>query len=358
MPDRPPTDDADFAEPALEALERATGIRYRILGEEPALEPEHPADVVVELQADDAPHRFVVENKANLDRRALLAQVKIQLAPLGDQGLVVTPYLTPTMAERCRALDLQFLDTAGNAYIKRPGLYVFIKGQDRAQADAALMATAAGPNGYRALTPNTLKITFALLCVPDLLNAPYRELAQAADVALGAIGPAYQGLIQRGFVATREGDGGRVLRDRRAMIDDWVATYPVKLRRKLHPRRFRARDPEWWKTAKLPPNAAWGGEVAADRLTNYLKPAKQTLYVRGDAEGDPLKRLVAENRLRHDPLGPIEILHAFWRFAPLKGAHDVVPPLLVYADLLATLQPRCIEVGEMIRKEFLVVDGD
>jgi hypothetical protein len=43
----------------------------------------------------------------------------------------------------------------------------------------------------------------------------------------------------------------------------------------------------------------------------------------------------------------IEILEAFWDF-DFDGPDDVVPPLLVYADLLATMDPRNFNVGQMI----------
>lgn len=46
-----------------------------------------------------------------------------------EPGLLIAPRITPEIAERCRELDIPFIDTAGNAYLHAPGLLVFVKGQ-------------------------------------------------------------------------------------------------------------------------------------------------------------------------------------------------------------------------------------
>jgi hypothetical protein len=60
-----------------------------------------------------------------------------------------------------------------------------------------------------------------------------------------------------------------------------------------------------------------------------------------------------ENRLRADPRGEIEVLDAFWNFEDEKDLPETVPPLLIYADLLATLDPRNIETAQMIYDKYL-----
>ena len=99
------------------------------------------------------------------------------------------------------------------------------------------------------------------------------------------------------------------------------------------------------------------GEVAAHRLL-YLKPANCTIYVRRHKthpDGiDPLTNLVAANRLRADAHGNIEILDAFWRLPPDPEHPDTVPPVLVYADLIATLDPRnTAKAAQMIRNQYI-----
>lgn len=87
-----------------------------------------------------------------------------------------------------------------------------------------------------------------------------------------------------------------------------------------------------------------GGEVAAGKLTGYLKPVRITLYLDGKAD-----ELILANRLRPDLNGAIELLEAFWTTDEMGHRNDVAPPLLVYADLMASSDPRNIEAAKMIR---------
>jgi hypothetical protein len=62
---------------------------------------------------------------------------------------------------------------------------------------------------------------------------------------------------------------------------------------------------------------------------------------------------VAKHRLRADPEGNIEILDMFWDFPTEPTMPDVVPPILVYADLVLTLDPRNMEVARLIREKYI-----
>src|SRR5689334_12024498 len=83
------------------------------------------------------------------------------------------------------------------------------------------------------------------------------------------------------------------------------------------------------------PQAYWGGEPAAEKLTQYLKPAQFTIYTR-----DPITRLVAAGRMRAAENGNVEILQKSWNFGGDPNAPDLVPPVLVYADPVATNDSR------------------
>jgi hypothetical protein len=145
-------------------------------------------------------------------------------------------------------------------------------------------------------TATALRVVFALLCRPDLLNAPYREIVDAAGVALGAVGWVFFDLAERGYVAGATRKGNRRLLDPNRLYDEWVTNYPIKLRPKLNPRRFNAPNPDWWKAAPLPKGAYWGGEVAADHLTNYLKPATFTIYLDPRQRRENLAAMVGTHR--------------------------------------------------------------
>ena len=263
-------------------------------------------------------------------------------------GLLFAPYITHAIAQRCRELDIPFMDAAGNAYLRGPGLYVFIAGL---KPDAE----ARGTTHVRGLaTATALRMAFGLLCRPELLNATYRDTAQATGVALGAVGQVFQDLRKRGYLAGGPRKRRRRLVEPVRLFEEWVTNYPTTLRPKLNPRRFRAPDPDWWKTADIDPlNAQWGGEVAAHRLTKQLKPATVTLYLPTDTKPGVLTQLVARHKLRADPEGDIDVLERFWAFPPDPATPDVVPPILVYADLAATLDPRNREAAQRIRARYI-----
>ena len=327
---------------ALAALTRTTGLNAAVVKHEPKPVAGGRPDAAIQIEANGRRFRFFAEIKA-VDRAVALAAAKHQLQPYGDTGVLVAPYLTAELANRCRKIDLHFIDTAGNAYLRAPGLYVFVRGE---RPTALPIGTRGGG------TTTALRIVFVLLCKPQLLNAPYREIVAAAGVALGAVGWVFVDLQGRGYI-----NGGLRRRNRRLLeparlLDEWVTNFPTKLRPKLNPRRFEALDPDWWQTTRLGAGARWGGEVAAAKLTGYLKPATYTIYVDPNNAAEALAALVRQHRLRAAPHGNVEILDAFWNFE-LQDQPDVVPPILVYADLMATLDPRNLEVAKRIREEYI-----
>jgi hypothetical protein len=324
---------------AVAALERSTGIKARV--HPVTVDRRRETDAIVELETARYTHRFGAEVKT-VDRFATPAILKAQATALHDPPLLVAPYITREVAERCRQLRLPFIDTAGNAYLEAEGLFVYIVGQPR---------SAELPQGnFRALNSAGLKLTFALLCRPKLLGESYRTIATAAGVALGTVSADMKDLEARGFFDLETHPEDRKPLDPKRMLEEWVTHYPITLRPKRNPRRFRA-DPERLQhTALAPLNAYWGGEPAAERLTHYLKPAHFTIYT-----GEPIAKLVAAGRMRADPGGNVEILEKFWNFpadpGDKNGAPGVVPPILAYADLLATNDSRNAEAARMIYEQ-------
>ena len=337
---------------ALKALERTTGIHGQVI--ELALRDEQGrrADAMVVIEANGQRYPYVAEIK-RVDRFAILKDVRNQHAHYGQahQPLLVAPRITTETAEKCRELDLQFIDAAGNAYLRGPGLYILVKGQRVIEGENLLLI---GHEGKRAGTATHLRVIFALLCKPELLNAPYRDIVQVAGVALGTIGCVFNDLTDRGLTTGGKRKGDRAMLERKKLIDEWTTTYPIKLRPKLHPRRFKAPKPGWWKQVDITQYAAqWGAEVAAEKLTGYLRPNTVTIYLHKEDGLRKLTRLVAENRLRPDTEGDIEILDAFWDIDDEPPMTQTVPPLLAYADLIATLDPRNLEAAKLIYEQYL-----
>lgn len=335
---------------ALEALQKTTGIG----GQMTALEPEAAngwrPHAQVELEANGQRYDYLAEVK-RVDRFALLQDLKYRALQNAGNLLLVAPRITAETAERCKAIDLQFIDAAGNAYLRQPGLLIWVKGERlKENEDLHWAKDAAKGKG----TATNLRMIFALLCKPELLNAPYRVIKDTAEIALGAVGWVFFDLDERGYTLGGKQKGGRVMVEPQKLAHEWVTNFPIKLRPKLNPRKFAAPVQDWWRKVDVTRyNAQWGGEVAAERLTGHLRPETVTIYFHAGEEKKNLTKFVADNKLRADPKGNIEILDAFWDFNDENIMPETVPPLLVYADLAATLDPRNLETAKLIYDDHL-----
>lgn len=328
---------------ALHVLEEETGIAGHILEANVTVAARHEADAIIALSFDGRAYRYIVECKSIANRKSLISHLKTELAPLPEPVILVAPYVSREIATYCREIGLQFIDTHGNAYLNAPGMFVYVKGEKNEAGKVSMHSTRGTAN------PAALRVTFSLLCQPALVQAPYREIADRAGVSLGAVSGTFDDLKRRGLLLDAGRARQRKLIEPRRLFDEWVANYALVLRPKLRPRRFSAPDPDWWKRVH-PVNlgAAWGGETAAERLTGYLKPETQTLYIAPASMDSSLKHLVSTHRLKPDPNGSIEILEKFWDLPEETQEHGIAPAILVYADLMTTFEPRNGEAAKMI----------
>lgn len=330
--------ETEMIDAALARLAALTGLRAV---REP-LEDPHGPDGRVRIMEGPRQWTFDIECKTRVDRVAILHSTQAQIQRFPNEGLVVTPYLAPELARQCQTMGLPFLDAAGNAFLKAEGLYVLVAGQ---KPDKALLRI---ERPMRAFDRTGLRVVFALLAAPDMMQAPYRDLARATGVALGTVGWILTDLREHSFLV--DIDGERRWIDRQRAVQAWTTNFPLRLRERLHVRRFTAKEDTWWETAK--PEAfggCWGGEVAAAKLYGDLIPKTVTVYLPEDR-----KEFLAKHRLRADPHGLIEVLDAFWDFPhALDVPEGIAPPLLVHADLLALGDPRTLEEARRIHDHYL-----
>jgi hypothetical protein len=321
------TQEGSILQSALAAFGKSTELQYSV------------QDSIIEISADGHKHRFCAQVKS-VDRFETPAALIARGKSLSKPPLLVAPYITREVAERCRQLGLPFIDTAGNAYLEGPGLLIYIAGQAR--------PTELRRDSYRALNPAGLKLTFALLCRPKLLDESYRTIATQASVGLGTVSSDMKDLENRGFFNLKTHPHLRKLLDPGRMLEEWVTYYPTTLRPKLVFGRFQA-EPERLRQIDLAKQSAlWGAEPAAEKLTHYLKPAFFTIYAQ-----QPIAKLIAAGRMRAADNGNVEILEKFWEFDIDNAEKEVgvVPPILAYADLLATRDGRNAEAARMIYEQ-------
>ena len=88
----------------------------------------------------------------------------------------------------------------------------------------------------------------------------------------------------------------------------------------------------------------WGGEPAADLLTDYLKPEEFTIYT-----NETQQEIIKRYRWVPDDNGEIYGYKKFWN----NDIGNKAPALLVYAELMETKDSRCIETANLIYEQYL-----
>ena len=305
-------------------LKQISGFPHRI---GPA--PDAWARLAVGATSLDLP--VLVRREVTPDTLGAIAHL---MAQWGRKGLLVSGHVPPAMADALRALGMAFLDGAGNAFLDAPPLFVWVKGQRK-----RVVAKAEEPLG-RAFQPSGLQVLFAILCNPGLVARPYREIAAQAQVAHGTVGWVMAELPQLGFMG--EVKGQRRLLQGERLLAQWVEAYARTLRPKLLLGRYATEHLDWTQDAEVAPyGLLLGGEPAGERLTGYLKPATATFF------GEQVDaRFLAAHRLRKDPGGKVEFRRRFWAFEAEEPG--LVPAILVYADLLAIGDGRCMETAALL----------
>lgn len=334
---------------SLFALQQKTGIAGQSTSRQWAGYTNYVPDGFIDLHIDGRRLHYAVECKSNVDRKILADQVRRQFGDQQEHGLLLAPYISREIAEYCRSIGLQFIDTHGNAYLRNEGVIIYITGERSAQGGQP----ARTPKGITSLVG--MRVAFVLLCKPELISLPFKDLAELAGVSVGSANNALEDLERRGYLIHKGSSARRKLLEPRRLLNEWVVNYDSALKPKLYCRRFTAaiNTPSWWENEMLENYAAsWSGEVAADRLTRQLAPATQTLFVAPEAMADTIKKMVIKHRLKPKPDGEIEILERFWS-PTLEERPGIAPAVLIYADLLATLDPRAAEVAENLKKKWI-----
>ncbi len=326
---------------AVNACAKGTGIKVKI-------NHDVKADRMIDALLDVQYHGINITLEAEVRTKittvdALRPLVKVMHE--AEKYIIVAPQVTAQMAERLRAGGIQFMDGAGNVYINRSPLYLFVKGNKNPGFTKL-------PKTGRAFNQTGVQLLFPLLCNKDLVNQPYRTIATRAAVAYGVVQLTMQELKELGFLeetGTRRNRKARLIK-KEALLERWITGFAEQLRPKLVHGRYTG-DAGWWSNAVLDPETAlWGGEIAAAKLTRHLKPHDAIIYV----DKDNPNEILLKYRLRKDPLGEVTLLYRFWDPDVIAANQDMVHPLLVYADLMATGEQRNLETARIIYEKYIL----
>lgn len=316
-------------------------------------------DGIINWKATEGGVRYLVEEKRHLrhqDVGVVMDQMNRRRATLspgraGDRVLLLAPYVRRQQAAALEQAEIDYLDLAGNVHLQAPGLFVHVEGRKPQENP---------PTAPRRPQKGWIKTVMAILIRPGLANAPYRALADRADVALGTVAGCMNDLAARGLLL--KGKGGRRVEDRQALVALWVQAYIEGLRPGLQERRFQVRAKEkaeiWPRLQRVLAERAqsWaltGADLAARRVP-FFRANETEVYapVGVLADREAQKALIAQPAARGgnlvviEPPGPLAI----------AGETDdlpVAPGLLAYAELRYRGTGPALEAAELFLAKVL-----
>ncbi|WP_460763124.1 type IV toxin-antitoxin system AbiEi family antitoxin [Niabella terrae] len=319
---------------ALENLQK----NVQIQGKWEAFDHGEPDGQII-LDIADQPVRFYVEIKKELRNHDLqqMTAFNQQYKPF----MVVATRLFPKIKEELRLNNIAYLEANGNLFLKNKDTTLWI--------DTNKPLKTYEKTGNRAFTKTGLKVMFLFLLDETWINRPYRQIAGHTGTGIGNITNIIKGLKQEGFLLPLAKNEYK-LNNKRELLNKWVTAYDLKLKPTIKMGTFRflkEEDFTNWKNLPIRNGKTWwGGEPAGDLLTFYLRPAELTLYTT-ETRND----LIKNYRLIPDDTGNVQIYQKFWQYD--NGNDNVVPPLLVYTDLMNKGDRRCTETAQKIYDEFL-----
>lgn len=306
-----------------------------------------------ELILPNAGQRLLVKckkrlNKVNLQKYIAELTLKNKLTDI----VLITDYINPNQARWLKEYKVPFIDLAGNAYINIPPIYIDIQGKKPETPPAEI--TLAKQLG-KAFQPKGMKVVFMLLVHPELVNEPMRTIADAAEVALGTVKQVIDDLIYQGFVVQKDTrnkkNAVKVISNPKELLDKWLDAYPTTVETKLNKEVYTTDNIELLRTLDFNNmDALWGGEYAVEQCDNYLNAKDYLLYVQPEQKKQILKtarlRKAKTNEILNKTTTRVTLVEPPLGTEKIKGKHcGTAHPYLIYANLLASLDPRNIDAA-------------
>ncbi len=305
----------------------------KITGMDVLLKDITPLDGVLEIPALGNGVHYVVELKQEI-RPHQVQQLEYNSKEYGN-FMVVANQIFPKVKDELRAKGIAYMETNGNTFIKQENIFLFI--------DTQKTSIQTKEKGNRAFTKTGLKVLLHLLNNKADINLPQRELAKLTKVGLGSIPQVIEGLKETGYLLQLK-NKTYVWENRKELLDRWVIEYDTVLKPKLKKERYDYQG-NWEDIVLVNELTVWGGEPAADILTNYLRPEKLIIYTKENR-----LNLMKNYRLIPKANGQIEAYEMFWEQDKQK---PTAPPILVYAELLLEGGKRNNETATKIFNEYI-----
>ncbi len=329
--------ESDILYTAIENLEKLTRAQIEVAALFNSKGHNWDAQIYIKTGANQS--SFKVEVKENVLPSGLLRWID----KLNEEGvLLVAKYISNPAKELLEKQGINYLDTSGNCFIRNgTGIFWHIKGHGEIVKNGEIK--------HRAFQKNGIKLIYALLLNEALLNKRYRDIAAVADISASTVGDILTDLQAANFLV-KVNEKKMVLINKAELLSQWVTAFNQKLKPKLVRGKYLALNPNWQKI-DIGNLSFWGGEPAADLLTNNLYPGALTLYSDLDR-----KNLIKFQLVPSEEKGNLTICSLFWNaenkdfvLPELKTVH----PLLVYADLIGSGNDRNFETAKKIYERYL-----
>ncbi len=280
--------------------------------------------------------QFIVESKSAMratNQGLVLSQLEEMRNKNNRPIIFISQYISKEAASQLKERGFNYIDTAGNAFIKSNDVVIYIEGQKRRSAELT--------NQSRAFQEAGVKIIFYLLSESENLQHSYREIAENVGVAIGSVSNVMAELEELNFLMKTKDK--RVLKNKTELLERWMIAYNAVLRPRIVRNKMRFTNDEAenkWQTLNNG-DTLWGGEPGGALLTDYLRPEKFTIFTNND-----LPTIARSLNLVPDKNGNVEILQKFWKMENLNT--NTAPALLIYTDLINSGFSRNVETAKII----------
>jgi len=295
-------------------------------------------DRIVNLNIGTNQVKVPLERKSEI-RNLHLAQLQ-NLKNINPDFILIIDNITKPLRQKLRDIKINFIDGAGNASININNIHIYLDGLKGKKS----------PENIKIFRASHLRLIWFLLQKTEYLNKPYRDIAKISGLSLDTISKTLKVLEKQKYNIYLN-DNKYKLINKTDLLEKWLIGFEDTLKPKLKTNTYRFADSktsdEWqninFDTSKI----LWGGEPAAAKLTKHLIPEIFTIYTDLTA-----KDLLRQYKMVQDKEGKIEAYQLFFNSEKFHY-NDLVPPLLIYADLQISGDERNIETAKIIFEKYI-----
>ncbi|MEM6768696.1 MAG: type IV toxin-antitoxin system AbiEi family antitoxin [Bacteroidota bacterium] len=279
-------------------------------------------DGTLSIKSESKNHHIHLEIKKKL-RRARIPFLKEKQSNF-SQWLLLSDYLSQPLQRELRENRINYLDTAGNAFLQMVDLFILVEGKKpnpKAVDEIRLR-----------FKPSEISLLISLLISQNLLNESYRTLENLLGTSKSTISKLFNKLKGEKFLV--ELNGSLRFQNCQSLLEVISSSYYQTFKPKILLQRFqfvKKTGPRDWQNWTLPEGTRWGGEPAAALYNEYLSPGEWSIYSTNSS-----KELLLKLPIKPDSQGPISLFQQFWNSENLEMPTQhipIVPLPLIYIDL-------------------------